>query len=79
MNNGSVSVCTHTISQGRKGEKGSWCANCGKKVLDVEERPCGECKHHKTDIHGSFCSKLLMSIFPSMNVTYKVDEGSCFE
>jgi len=48
-------------------------------VLNVETRPCKKCKHHKQDIHGSFCSKLLMSIFPEMNVTYYVDKGTCFE
>ena len=77
--NALVSGCTCTDTQGHEGEKGSWCVKCGKKVMDVESRPCKECKYHKRDIHGSSCSKLLMSVYPEMHVTYKVDEGTCFE
>ena len=33
-----MGVSTHTITQGRNGECGSWCMTCGVKVYDVEKR-----------------------------------------
>lgn len=73
-----VKDCSCTITRGREGEKGSWCVSCGKKVLEVEERECQECKHFQTDLRGSICKKLLMFVIPSMHVTYKINEGTCF-
>lgn len=48
-------------------------------TLVTEERPCSDCKHHKRDMHGSFCSKKLMSVIPELKVAYHRNEGTCFE
>ena len=49
--------------------------------LIVDERPCGDCKQIKKDIHGHFCPKMLCAVTPDMHVSYYDDEfkGSCFE
>jgi hypothetical protein len=79
LRKGDVSGCACIVTQGRKGEAGSWCVNCGVKVYEVEQHSCGNCAHHFRDVLGSTCLKKLMSIYPSMNVTYKISEGSCFK
>lgn len=70
--------CTHMITMGRDGEKGSWCNQCGIKVLDVEPRECGGCTHHKQLIDGGICKKHLMACTASMHVTYKIATGTCW-
>ena len=75
---GKVKDCTHFVTQGKEGEKGSWCIKCGVKIFDVDNRPCSDCKNFRTDLHGSFCTKHLMRVIPSMNVTYKITDGTCF-
>jgi hypothetical protein len=70
--------CKHTVSQGRKGEKGSWCCSCGVKVLDVDERECGGCAHFRQLLGRGICKKHLMGCHSSMHVTYKIAEGSCW-
>lgn len=79
LNQPDFSNCNCTVTKGRKEEKGSWCVECGIKVLEVDSRKCEDCKNYKKDAHGSFCGKKLMSVIPTMNVTYKVSDGSCFE
>jgi len=74
-----VSDCTCTITMGREGEKGNWCLTCGKKVLEVESRKCEGCKYCKFFTNHHICTKHHMHIHPTMHVTYKVSEGSCFE
>ncbi len=44
-----------------------------------EDRPCKGCKHSKEDLHGWLCTKHLMGITPEMHVTYKKEEGTCYE
>ena len=66
--------CQHTATIGRDGETGSWCVNCGIKVLSVETRRCRDCKSYKD---GS-CSRFLMRVSPDMLATYKVKNGTCF-
>lgn len=73
-----MNACTHTITQGRQGESGSWCVNCGEKIYAVEERVCSECEHHKRLLGGSICAKHLMCVVPDMHVTFKLSEGTCW-
>jgi hypothetical protein len=70
--------CKHTITKGRDGERGSWCVSCGAKVFDVDEKQCKDCAHYRKLLDGSICKKHLMSVSPSMNVTFKIVEGSCW-
>jgi hypothetical protein len=76
---GKVISCNHFATQGREGQKGSWCIECGVKIFEVDDRQCKDCKNFRTDMLGSFCSKLLMSVIPSMNVTFKIEDGTCFD
>lgn len=72
--------CKHTITKGRDNEKGSWCARCGVKVLDVDERECKDCKYFfKGAMNYTGCNKHLMAVTPSMRVTYKILNGTCWE
>lgn len=70
--------CIHTMTQGRKGERGSWCMACGVKVYDVDERQCQDCAHSRKLFDGTICKKHLMGVPPSMNVTFKIVDGSCW-
>jgi len=63
--------CKHIITKGRNGESGSWCTDCGEKILDVEKNKCGDCKFYSKHLSGDFCSKRLMGVTPNMNVTFK--------
>ena len=84
-------TCDHRITMGREGSEGSWCQACGVKVLEVHDRPCGECKHFRlysgARVVGS-CAPKLMAVTACMRVTYYVDRiaderagrpGLCFE
>lgn len=71
-------TCRHTITQGRKGERGSWCVACGAKVYDVDERQCKDCAHSSKLWDGTICNKHLMRVTPDMNVTFKIADGSCW-
>lgn len=44
----------------------------------METRRCGDCQHHKRLFDGSICTKLLMSVLPSM-VPYVPLGKTCFE
>ncbi len=50
--------------------------------LALETRSCGECKNFKLD-HGAnvmgTCCKKLMSVISTLQITYKPEQGSCFE
>lgn len=74
-----MSYCTHTVTQGRAGESGSWCRACGVKVFAVDDRECKDCTHHVRLMSGSICRRHVMAVVPSMNVTYRIADGSCFE
>lgn len=74
-----MAECDHTWTQGREGEKGSWCNACGEKVLDVETRPCEGCAHYRDVIHGAVCKKHLMAVSPAMLVTFKIADGTCWK
>lgn len=74
-----MSECQHTITQGRAGETGSWCIQCGAKAYSVDERACGDCAHHSRLVTGSVCKKHLMHIVSTMHVTFAVAEGTCWE
>lgn len=71
--------CNHTMTQGKKGEKGWWCTDCGEKVMDVETRQCKDCKYcfATPGYHG--CKKHMMRVTPTMNVTFDVKQGTCWE
>ena len=71
--------CKHTVTQGRDGEKGFWCVNCGVKVFEVEARSCGNCKHIREAFRGFYCGHHRMNVSRQMHVTYKVIEGTCFD
>jgi len=79
LNKTDVSICACARTKGKEGEKGYWCVDCGKKVMDVEHRFCGDCKHFRKDFLGSICTKHSMAVIKSMNVTFKVSKGTCFE
>jgi hypothetical protein len=50
------------------------------KEFTNETRPCSECAHFKRPAMGlPICKKKLMSVIPSMLVTYEVEEGTCFD
>lgn len=70
--------CEHPATQGRDGEKGAWCIDCGAKVYEVETRPCGLCRHVKNIVYPS-CTKKLMAVSLTMHVTYAIADGSCWE
>jgi hypothetical protein len=71
--------CNCTITQGRKDERGSWCVSCGRKVYDVETRPCSGCQHYRKAVLGSICVRHLMTVVPDMLVTFEIEKGSCWE
>lgn len=71
-------TCSHTITQGRAGEKGAWCVACGEKVYGVDDRECKDCDFARKLLGGWTCHRHLMAIAPSMNVTFKISEGSCW-
>ena len=71
--------CGSCRSQGKEGEKGSWCSECGHKVFEVDDRECKDCKHFFNSPGYTGCRKHLMSVIPTMNVTYEIENGSCFE
>jgi len=75
----SANECQHSWTRSRLGERGSWCQHCGVKVYDVDERQCKDCKHSRTLWDDMICNKHLMRVAPSMNVTFKIAEGSCWE
>lgn len=77
-------ACDHTVTQGRDRQSGDWCLGCGVKVLEVHDRPCGECRHCKPVIGGHICKPHLMAVTPNMFVTYYLapkphQHGLCFE
>jgi hypothetical protein len=71
-------TCKYPVMLGKKEEKGSWCADCGIKVYGVEDRPCGECIHHKQLFDGGICTEHLMACPANMYVTFSIAKGSCF-
>ena len=72
-------TCGHIVSRGREGQKGSWCVDCGEKVLEIDTRECQHCESARKLLDGWICHKHLMSVSPDMHVTFKVSEGSCWE
>jgi len=73
-------ICLHTKTQGRAGEAGVWCISCGEKVWDVEQAPCGLCRHFKPDGYQiGLCEKRGFAVLASRLITYAVAEGRCFE
>lgn len=80
-------MCDCTITQGREGERGSWCVKCGTKVLEVHDRSCKECKHFEPDNRSErlgFCRPNYMLVTDDMHVTYYLIDGPgryglCFE
>lgn len=75
--NSKAKRCKCTVTEGDN--TGSWCVECGRKVLTVDKRECKDCIHSKKLIDGWICKKHLMSIIPNMHVTFHTEEGSCFE
>lgn len=51
-------------------------------VYSTETRKCGSCKHFKLDFNANvmgICKKKLMTVTSTMLVTFKNDDGTCFE
>lgn len=86
-----TTACKHTVTQGRQGEKGSWCCDCGVKVYAVHDRPCRECRFFRPEkpwwggeARTGVC---YMRVTADLHVTYKierghtpgVEKGLCFE
>jgi hypothetical protein len=74
-----MKTCKHAITQGRDGEKGSWCCACGQKIYEVDARECRDCKHSSNATGIWSCRKHLMMISANMHVYYKITDGTCFE
>lgn len=74
-----VVSCRHAVTKGRANEKGSWCVDCNEKIYDVDSRECKDCKHFFERINYTGCKKHLMAVIPTMNVTYTIEDGSCWE
>lgn len=74
-----VNQCLHPWTTGRPDQFGTWCGDCGEKIYEVETRQCAGCKHTKRLLDGWMCSKHYMIIVPSLHVTYKIEDGTCFE
>ena len=86
-----IETCQCFTTQGREGETGSWCLKCGRKVWEVHDKPCLECRHHTRHGPGGFggsstCRKNLMAVTPTMRVRYSLEPerhggrgGLCFE
>jgi hypothetical protein len=75
-----IVICNHTSTQGRDGEKGSWCVDCGEKVYEVDKRECKDCEHFfSRPLNYSGCRKHLMAVTPDMHVTFKITDGTCWE
>lgn len=82
-------ICQHLVTQGKEGEEGHWCCDCGVKVMQVHDRPCSECQHYRRigpeGFGGSsLCRKHLMAVSANMKVTYHLVDGAgrnglCFE
>lgn len=81
-------TCQHTVTQGREGESGSWCVDCGVKVYAVHNRPCRECRFFRPEAGSQGRTGVCyMRVTASMHVTYKianghtpgVEKGLCFE
>lgn len=70
--------CRHTFTQGREGETGSWCVDCGVKVYELETRHCKDCVNYFESLGRGGCKKLLMSATPLMLVTYRLAVGTCW-
>lgn len=74
--------CRHPVTQGSKGQDGSWCCACGLKVYDVDPRECRHCAHFKdlgpTQDNHCICTKKLMGVTRGMRVTYEITKGTCF-
>ena len=72
--------CRHTQTQGRPGEEGYWCLDCGEKVMEVEKNPCGSCKNFRRPLMSfGYCTKLSMAVTEDLCITYKIQKGSCWE
>lgn len=79
-------ACDHKLTFARPGEKGTWCADCGEKVYEAHDRPCGQCVHFKDAGGGSvsMCMRHHVAVASSMKVLYRIgaaaqDGGLCFE
>ncbi len=70
--------CSCLVTQSRADEKGSWCIQCGRKVFEVDTRPCSGCAHFCSGLNGSVCRRHLMRVVPDMLVTFKLSEGTCW-
>ncbi len=68
--------CDHITSMGREGETGSWCKECGTKVLEVHDRPCSECVHfYPREGSTGMCNHHHMRVIRDMHVTYWLVDG----
>lgn len=47
--------------------------------LVTEKRECQDCAYSEQFIAGWICRKHLMAIAPTMHVTYRESEGTCWE
>lgn len=71
--------CKHTNQQGKQGETGYWCVDCGIKVMAIEARPCKDCGSlFVNDFGHTECEVHETAVIPNMYVCYKIADGSCF-
>lgn len=73
-----MNTCEHIRHQSKDGEDGLWCIDCGVKIYDVETRECQFCTHYFNSVGYKGCKKHLMAVTPTMLVTFKVEQGTCF-
>ena len=74
-----VVKCPHTITKGNAGGVGSWCIDCDEKIYNVDDRECKDCIHFFKLLNYTGCKRHLMAVIPEMHVTYKIEEGTCWE
>lgn len=72
------SPCKCLVTRGREGARGSWCVDCGRKVWEVDPRPCSGCANFRESLGGAICRRHLMRVTACMLVTYQVADGSCW-
>ncbi len=72
--------CHHIVTVNRAGSQGFWCQKCSIPVLDIETHTCQACRHCGTlSGNDASCRRYQMRITPTMPVTFKLSEATCWD